>query len=82
MQNVNKKTTSSRTPLLRLGEGPSVARGGEVILLFAFLLLFFLLPLTSHAATLSKAPNNLGLVGYWSFNEGVGTKAGDSNMVE
>ena len=39
-------------------------------------------PPTSHAAVLSKAPNNLGLVGYWSMNEGVGTKVGDSNMVE
>jgi len=27
--------------------------------------------------TLSKPANNLGLVAYWSFNEGVGTTAGD-----
>jgi X-X-X-Leu-X-X-Gly heptad repeat protein len=26
---------------------------------------------------LAKPPNNLGLVGYWSFDEGTGTKAGD-----
>ncbi|MEK7116540.1 MAG: LamG domain-containing protein [Patescibacteria group bacterium] len=37
------------------------------------------MPTISHAAVLSRAPNNLGLVGYWSFNEGVGTKAGDSS---
>jgi hypothetical protein len=28
-------------------------------------------------ASLQKPPNNLGLVGYWSFNEGTGTKATD-----
>ena len=28
-------------------------------------------------ASLLKPPNNLGLVGYWSFNEGTGTKATD-----
>jgi hypothetical protein len=32
---------------------------------------------TRAAVTLLKPPNNLGLVGYWSFNEGVGTIATD-----
>jgi hypothetical protein len=31
----------------------------------------------SGSATLSKPPNKLGLVGYWSFNEGSGTVATD-----
>jgi Concanavalin A-like lectin/glucanases superfamily len=31
----------------------------------------------SARTTLSKPPNNLGLVGYWSFNEGGGTTATD-----
>ena len=31
----------------------------------------------ADAAVLSKAPNNLGLVGYWSFNEGTSTIALD-----
>src|SRR3989344_5109617 len=31
----------------------------------------------ADAAVLSKAPNNLGLVGYWSFNEGTSTVALD-----
>ena len=35
------------------------------------------LPGSVHAATLSKPGNNLGLAGFWSFNEGVGTSAGD-----
>jgi len=32
---------------------------------------------TADAALLQKAPNNLGLVGYWSFEDGVGDKATD-----
>lgn len=44
------------------------------------LLLFFLLSFSSaDAATLIRPPNNLGLVGYWSFNEGAGTQAGDGS---
>ncbi len=40
---------------------------------------YFLLSATKvHAAVISKAPNNLGLVDYWSFNEGGGMRAGDS----
>jgi hypothetical protein len=35
------------------------------------------LPLHADAATLIKPPNNLGLVGYWSFNEGSSTRATD-----
>ena len=31
----------------------------------------------THAAVIQKQPNNLGLVGYWPLNEGVGTQAGD-----
>jgi hypothetical protein len=32
---------------------------------------------TAEAATLSKPVSNLGMVGYWSFNEGTSTKATD-----
>jgi len=35
--------------------------------------IFLILPVASEAATISKPPNNLGLVGYWSFNEGTST---------
>lgn len=38
-------------------------------------MLFF--PQTAGAATIVKPANNLGLVGYWSFNEGTSTKATD-----
>lgn len=34
-------------------------------------------PQTAQAAALSKPVNNLGLVGYWSFNDGTSTKATD-----
>src|SRR3989338_11167387 len=34
-------------------------------------------PKEAHAALISKPPTNLGLVGYWSMNEGTGTRAGD-----
>lgn len=33
----------------------------------------------ASAATLAKPANNMGLVGYWSFNEGTSTVAGDSS---
>jgi hypothetical protein len=37
-----------------------------------------LLPLPAHAAsTLLNPPNNLGLVGYWSFDDGTSTQATD-----
>jgi hypothetical protein len=53
-------------------------RGLIELLLFTLLLAsYFLLPNISYAATLSRPANNLGLVGYWSFNEGSGTQAGD-----
>jgi len=60
-----------------------------LILIFNFSLLTFFIPLTFNfslltfnlneatAAVLSKAPNNLGLVGYWTFNEGTSTVALD-----
>ncbi len=47
--------------------------------IFLVLILAFLcVPFSAvQGATLSKAPNNLGLVGYWPLNEGSSTKAGD-----
>jgi len=42
-------------------------------LLFAF----FLFSNTANASVLRKAPNNLGLVGYWSFEDATGTLATD-----
>ena len=49
------------------------------LLISSFLLLtsYFLLPASAEAATLSRPANNLGLVAYYSFNEGTGTQAGD-----
>ena len=38
---------------------------------------FFMLASQAAASVLSKAPNNLGLVGYWTFNEGTSTVALD-----
>ncbi len=48
-----------------------------VFLSIAFLI--FLFTSKAQAATLSKAPNNLGLVGYWALNEGTSTTATDSS---
>jgi len=31
----------------------------------------------AHASVIQRQPNNLGFVGYWSMNEGVGTQVGD-----
>ena len=61
------------------------ALGGEInfkllIIIFHFsLLIFNLLPSEASAALISKPPTNLGLVGYWSMNEGAGTVAGDGS---
>jgi len=55
----------------------------ESAFLSIFLPVFFLLPFlffsvpVAHAATLGKPANNLGLTGYWSFNEGTSTQATD-----
>jgi len=35
----------------------------------------------ANAALISKPPTNLGLVGYWSMNEGTGTVAGDGSGI-
>lgn len=48
---------------------------GVGVVFFFFFLSFF--PFNAQASTLTKASNNLGLVGYWPFNEGTGTVAGD-----
>ncbi|KKU13456.1 MAG: hypothetical protein UX21_C0044G0002 [Microgenomates group bacterium GW2011_GWC2_45_8] len=48
-----------------------------VILIFTFYI--SMLPLEANAAIISKPPTNLGLVGYWSMNEGTGSYAGDSS---
>ena len=49
----------------------------KIFAIFFALILFLLMAKNADAATLSKAPNNLGLVGYWSFNEGTSTVALD-----
>jgi hypothetical protein len=55
---------------------PKLAFWSIYLLLFSiFFFLFSVIP--ASAAVLTKAPNNLGLVGYWSFNEGTSTIAGD-----
>lgn len=46
---------------------------------FFTFMLFMLSFSSASAATLQKPPNNLGLVGYWSMNEGTSTTAGDSS---
>jgi hypothetical protein len=44
-----------------------------------FLALYFCVPFFAHASVISMPSNNLGLVGYWSFNEGSGTTAHDTS---
>ncbi len=46
-------------------------------LIFVFLLSFFFVLPKAESATIVKPANNLGLVGYWSFNEGTSTIATD-----
>jgi hypothetical protein len=70
----NKKEFIFIFPFNIMGSGGSYKIGGVI---FAFLFFFFLWHGYASAAVLSRAPNNLGLVGYWPLNEGVGTRAGD-----
>ena len=46
-------------------------------IVFFALLLLFVVAKNADAAVLKRPPNNLGLVGYWSFNEGTSTIATD-----
>ncbi len=46
-------------------------------IIFIFLSAFFFVIPNVEAATIVKPANNLGLVGYWSFNEGTSTVATD-----
>ncbi len=49
-------------------------------IIFLLLIVLALIPWQkTFAGSLQKPPNNLGLVGYWSFNEGTSTQAGDSS---
>ncbi len=57
----------------------SSLEGGASILAVGVTLLFLLLPSFSSAASLNKPANNLGLVGYWSFDDASSTKATDSS---
>ena len=51
--------------------------GALFILAMAILGFFYTGVSSVHAATIIRPPNNLGLVGYWSFDEGRGTQASD-----
>jgi hypothetical protein len=46
-------------------------------IIFIFSVFFFSSFSTAFGASLTKPANNLGLVGYWSFNEATGTVATD-----
>lgn len=48
------------------------------IFVISYLLFVICFPASASAATM-KIPSSTGLVGYWSFNDGAGTKAGDSS---
>jgi hypothetical protein len=50
---------------------------GVTLPFVAFFVAFFCGATTASASGLVKAPNNLGLMSYWSFEEGAGTKATD-----
>ncbi len=57
-------------------------KSSKQFFLFALLLLpysLLLIPYSASASTLTKPVNNLGLVGYWKFDEGTTTQAGDSS---
>src|SRR3989344_2746594 len=68
-------------PSFFVPQGRSSALRGATLVLFLLFSYFPLLTLhfglVAEAATIKAPPSNLGLVGYWPMNEGVGTIAGD-----
>lgn len=48
-----------------------------LIIILIIFLQFFVFAKNTSAAVISRPPTNLGLVGYWPMDEGVGSKAGD-----
>lgn len=44
---------------------------------FVLIAIIVLLPQVASAASIVRAPNSLGLIGYWSFDEGHGTQVND-----
>ncbi|MDO8594906.1 MAG: LamG domain-containing protein [bacterium] len=82
VRDLKSSVFSSSAPLQR-GSAESARRRGVLFLLLSPLLLtlfsLFSFPSSASAAILGKPPNNLGLVNYWSLNEGTGTKATDAS---
>ena len=67
MLNLFKKINTEKS------RGPAMC----VLAFVVFICILFFQPKSADAATLSRPSNNLGLVGYWSLNEGTGTAAMD-----
>jgi len=62
----------------RIKNGDSKKLLSIIYYLFTFLIFTsYLLPVSVHAGIISKPANNLGLVGYWSFDGGAGSVATD-----
>ena len=55
----------------------NTSRATFILPLVLLFLLPFLLPLPARASAFLKPANNLGLVGYWTFDEGMGSTAAD-----
>ncbi len=58
--------------------GGETSKYGRFVFFGFLLFIFFVTPIITSAAAIKNASKN-GLVGYWSFNEGVGTQAGDAS---
>ena len=65
--NNNRGTTFSATKVAPQGRTSVI-----IYLVFLVFLSLLLIPQESEAATISRPQNNLGLVGYWSFDVGKG----------
>src|SRR3989344_5710581 len=63
--------------IFHLGRISLIGRIGLISLIS--ILIFNFLPIGANAAVIKKPPADLGLVGYWSLNEGQGGLATDSS---
>lgn len=75
MKKANRKTQNLNAQLLYSHRRIIAVWALAAVLLGFFVVLAF--PATSEAAVIRRAPNNLGLVGYWSFDDARGSTATD-----
>ena len=74
MKIIFKKNNKNENPTF----GGETSKCGRLAFVSLLVFIFFVAPIITSASAVKTANKN-GLVGYWAFNEGVGTKTGDAS---